>query len=263
MAAIRSPRRALLGVALAVLLGAGCRVDTGVDVAVNPNGSGTVTVTVRLDRAAAARVPDLDQSLLVKDLRATGWKVTGPTPQRGGGVQMRVAKRFARPEDLGAVMSQVSGTDGPFRRFSLVRSHSFAKTTYRLTGTVDLSGGLEAFGDPELRLLLGGEMFGRPVAELEREAGAPLAEAVRFTVRAHLPGGGTQEWRPVLGRPATEVEATSASRAPRAWLFASAAGLAAVTFLVTLVLIVRYNRVHRAPTYVHRPGGARRPWDDL
>ncbi len=248
--------------ALLVVLGAGCRIDTDVDIAVDPDGSGTVTVTVRLDRAAAAKVPDLDQSLLVADLRSTGWKVTGPDARQGGAVVVRATKGFARPEELATVMAEVSGREGPFRGFSLVRSHSFAKTTYRLEGTVDLSEGLEAFGDPELRVLLGGEMFGRPVADLEREAGAPLSEAVRFTVRADLPGGGTKEWRPVLGRPAVRVEASSASRGPRAWLFAFSAVVAAVGFLTTLVLIARFNRVHRPPSYVHRPGGARRPWED-
>ena len=258
----RVPRR-LAAIVVVLLAVAGCRIDTDIDLAVAADGSGTVTVTARLDRAAAARVPDLDQTLLVKDLRATGWKVTGPDARRGGGVQVRAVRRFAHPAQLRALMEQLGGRNGPFRRFSLVRSHSFAKTTFRLEGTVDLSAGLEAFGDAELRSLLGGQMFGRPLADLEREAGAPLSEAVRFTVRTRLPGGSTKEWRPVLGEPATRVEATSSSRAPRAWLFAAAAALAALGFLVTVVLIARYNRVHRPPSYVHRPGGARRPWDDL
>ena len=80
-------------------------------------------------------------------------------------------------------------------------------------------------------------------------------------MRTHLPGGGTEEWTPVLGQPAQQIEASSASRRPRAWLFGFAAALAAAGFLGTVFLISRYNRMKRPPSYVHRPGGPRRPWE--
>jgi len=233
-----------------------------IDVAVEADGSGTVTVTTRLDAEAAAKVPDLDQSLLVEDLKAAGWRMVGPDRLPDGGWEVSAAKRFTEASRLGSVLAEVAGRDGPFRDFRLDRSHSFAKTSYRLEGTVDLSGGIEAFGDPELRQALGGNMFGRPLAELELAAGKPLDQAVRFTVRTHLPGGGTDEWEPKLGAAPTAIEASSANRAPTAWLFGFTALLALAGFVVTVLLIARYNRIRRPPAYVHRPGGNRRPWDD-
>ena len=51
---------------------AGCQVDLHVDVQVNEDGSGSVTVAAGLDDAALARVGNLDQQLRVDDLEAGG-----------------------------------------------------------------------------------------------------------------------------------------------------------------------------------------------
>lgn len=252
---------AALLLAAAVVLGA-CKVDTTVDVRVAGDGSGTVAVTVRLDPGAVKRAPDLDQTLLVDDLRATGWRITGPDPVPGGGIEVAAARPFRTAGELATVMDQLTGPSGPFRRFTLSRTHSFAKTSFRLTGTLDLSGGIDAFGDDELRRLLGGPVIGRSAADFEREIGRPLAEAVPLRVRVKLPGGSTEEWTTNLGAAPVSIEASSARRAPTAWLFAFAAALAAAGFLATVVLIARYNRLHRPPSYVHRPGGRRRPWEE-
>ena len=257
----RSPTR-LVFLALAVaLLATACQVDTTVDIAVDDDGSGRVTVTVVLDAEAAAKVPDLDQSLLLDDVRKAGWRVVGPDRTAAGGWRVSATKPFADPSQLPAVMAELGGEGGPFRDFTLTRDDAFAKTSYRLEGTVDLSGGIDAFGDDALRQALGGTTTGRTPEQLAADAGRPLPEALRFQVRTHLPGGGTEEWTPVLGQPAQQIEASSASRRPRAWLFGFAAALAAAGFLGTVYLISRYNRMKRPPSYVHRPGGPRRPWE--
>jgi hypothetical protein len=255
-------RRSIFFLAVAVaLVATACQVDTTVDIRVRADGSGTVTVGVTLDRAAAEKVPDLDQSLLVEDLRKAGWRVAGPDRTPSGGWAVTVSKPFATPEQLPQVMAEVAGRDGPFRDFALTRKDAFAKTSFHVTGTVDLSGGIDAFGDDALRQALGGTTTGRTPEQLALEAGKPLPEALRFTVRTHLPGGGTKEWTPVLGQPAQQIDASSASRRPRAWLFGFAALLAAAGFVGTLYLIAHYNRMKRPPSYVHRPGGPRRPWE--
>jgi hypothetical protein len=247
---------------LAILLcGAACQATTTVAVAVRPDGSGTVEVTTVLDAAAAAQVPDLDQSLLVKDLRTAGWKVVGPLRVPGGGWQVSASKPFADPAALPSVIDQVTGPGGPFRDFALTRSHSFAKTSFHLSGTIDLSGGLDAFGDAKLRAALGGTMYGRSDADLARELGGSPAQAIHFRLVTKLPGGGTKQFTPQLGDGPLAVSVTGTKRSDDAWLFASAAFLAFAGFGLTLFLIVRFNRIHRAPSYVHRPGGPRRPWE--
>lgn len=255
-------RRWLAAALILVFIGAGCQVNTTVDIAVAPDGSGRVTVTALLDAAAAKRLPDLDQSLLVADLRKTGWKVVDPKAVSGGGWRVSASKPFRDTTELTSVIEEVAGKGGPFRDFKLTRTHRFAKTSYRLKGTVDLSGGINAFGDPQLREALGGLMFGRTDAQLAEELGKPPAEAFQFKVVADLPGGGKKEWIPRLGDQPTTVSASSAARKPAAWLFAFASLLAAVGFLGTLFLIARHNRMKAPPSYVHRPGGGQqRPWD--
>ncbi|MET0489938.1 MAG: hypothetical protein ABW143_06875, partial [Acidimicrobiales bacterium] len=61
-------------------------MDATTRVEVAEDGSGTVTVEVVLDQEAADRVPDLAAQLRVRDLRQTGWEITGPEPADGGGV---------------------------------------------------------------------------------------------------------------------------------------------------------------------------------
>ena len=78
-------RTRLGGLALLVLVLTGCRVDATTRVEVAEDGSGIVTVEVVLDQEAADRVPDLAEQLRVRDLRRTGWEVTGPEPAAGGG----------------------------------------------------------------------------------------------------------------------------------------------------------------------------------
>lgn len=253
--------RIVLAVGLVVLASA-CKVDTTVDVAVAQDGSGTVTVTARLDADAAGRVPDLDETLLVADLEAGGWRITGPDKLPGGGVEVSAAHSFRNPQELASLMEQLAGRGGPFRGFTLQRTHSFAETTYRLRGTVDLSGGIDAFGDDEVRALLGGQTLGRPVADFEREIGSSLADATPVRVRVRLPGGASEEWRTALGAEATTIDVSSSRRTLLAWILAGAAALAVAGFVATVFLIARFNRIHRPPSYVHAPGGQRRPWED-
>ena len=252
----RSPRALVFLVLAVALLATACQVDTTVDITVDDDGSGRVTVTVVLDAEAAAKVPDLDQSLLLDDVRKAGWRVVGPDRTAAGGWRVSATKPFADPSQLPAVMAELGGEGGPFREFTLTRDDAFAKTSYRLEGTVDLSGGIDAFGDDALRQALGGTTTGRTPEQLAADAGRPLPEALRFEVRTHLPGGGTEEWTPVLGQPAQQIEASSASRRPRAWLFGFAAALAAAGFLGTR-LPHQPLQPHEAPTLL-RPS-PRRP----
>src|SRR6185295_11804497 len=109
-----------LFLALAVaLVAAACQANTTVDIAVRDDGSGTVTVTVDLDKAAAEKVPDLDQSLLVGELRKAGWRVVGPDRSASGGWEVSATKPFSSPAQLQAVMSEIAG--GVLHDFTLTR----------------------------------------------------------------------------------------------------------------------------------------------
>jgi hypothetical protein len=126
----------------------------------------------------------------------------------------------------------VSGDDGPLSDLVVERDRAAFGETWRVRGAADLRKGLEAFGDAGLRKRLGGSSLGMSDEELERAAGRPLAEAVRFRVAADLPGGGAS-WSPKLGE-RTPLDAESRTwAASRLALLALAVlfGLAAVAML--------------------------------
>lgn len=219
-------------------------MDTAIDIVVGDDGRGAVSVAVTLDEAAEAKLGDLSEELVLDDLRAAGWRVRGP--RSADEVQFEATRAFDSPEQLGPIMRQLGP---PFRDFRLVRKDGFAEATYELQGTIDLSDGIESFGDDELRLLLGGSSFGRTPEALALEAGRPLAEAVTFGVQVFLPGcveetNGTREagcsasWQPKLGDPPVPIRATSTERDTVAVLVAGAGAGAGVLMLVTLVLVL-------------------------
>lgn len=242
------PRAArLAGALLSLVALAGCRVGVAVEVRAARGGGGEVAATVTLDPAAARRAGDVAAGLRLDDLRAAGWRVTGPTPAAGGAVVLRAAKAFSTPAGAALAVRELSGDAGPFRSLRLTTRRTLWRTTTTLRGAVDLSGGLEAFGDDTLRRLLGSPL-GLAPGELEAELGRPPAEAFSFEVAARLPGtvrsdaplrqGERVAWPVPLGR-SVAVSATAV-----AWNAAGTglAALAAGCGLALVVLLVRRSR---------------------
>lgn len=162
----------------------GCQADLDIGVNVNANGSGSVTVTAHLDRDAASYAEDVQTSDLVK----AGWTVTGPTPVAGGGVEITASKPFATTAAAAAVVSELSGSTGPFRDLSLSRRSSFFQTRTTFGGTADLTCGLNCFSDPQLQQTLGGTDDGIDPSELQADAGVIVDRILQFQVAVRLPG---------------------------------------------------------------------------
>lgn len=198
----------LLALAL-VLLGVGCRVDVVMDVKVDEGGGGEVVVGVGLDDAALARVGNLEQQLRTDDLTAAGWTVRGP--EREGDVTwVRATKPFSDPAAAAAVISEVAGADGPFQGFQVERDEGLLGTTYRVTGTIDLTGGPAVFSDPDLAAALGGDPFGGTLDAILAEEGVTLDEVVDLRVRVELPGGGESVVEAAFAQPGpVELEVSS------------------------------------------------------
>ena len=257
--------RLLAPVALALVAAAGCEVRTTVDVDVAEDGSGTVEVAVGLDADAMSRIPDLDDDgvsgpadlaalLRVEDMAAAGWDVGEPEApaegDEGGMTWVRATKPFGTPDEAVAVLSEVTGAEGALRDMSLARSTGFGSTSFDFAGTVDLSGGLEAFGDAGLAGALDGEPLGEDAAAIEQRIGQPLADAFALDLTVALPGSmdaGTGEasgdgvtWSPRLGEGAVDMAASSQQRD------VVALGLAAVAVasgaLLVAVLVLRLVR---------------------
>jgi hypothetical protein len=228
----------VLGLA-GVLLLTGCRVETTVEVAAGADGQGQVRTTVTLDRAAAEQVASVAGQQRVEDLRQAGWRVDGPEEAEGGGIRLQAAKSFSSAAGAARAVEELTGADGAFRRFQLTRSRTFLKTRTGLSGTVDLSRGLEGFIDPDLRDRLGGP--GLDTANLERQLGVPLSEVFAFRVEADLPGevrgnapDGGAVWQPKLGE-TLALEATSETWNVAGMAFAATALVSGVALVVVLV----------------------------
>ena len=177
----------LLAALLLVLVAGACRVDVEVGIEAEADGSGRVRVEVEADREVVEAV-DLAKGLRVDDLQQAGWEVEGPTPRPQGGQRVVATKPFRTPAGAQRVIEEITGTDGPFQGFRLESNRTFARTTTRLAGTVDLAEGIEAFGDPGLRTALGGSDLGLDLAQLEKTAGRPLDQLVGVQVVVRLPG---------------------------------------------------------------------------
>jgi hypothetical protein len=253
-------------VAVVVALAAGCEVGTEVAVEVAEDGSGRVSVAVSLDPDATARVPGLAAELRVEDLETAGWDVTGPAVEDDGLTWIRASKAFTTPEQAATVLAEVAGTDGPFRDFAVTRDRAVARTTYAVSGTVDLAGGLESFADEQLAAVLGGTPLGESVADIEARAGAPLEDVFTFALAVDLPGevtssnatereGTSLVWRPRLGdAEALDLLARSEERRTGTLVLigvAVVAALAAVGVGVVAPLVGWRRRRHLRPRGRH------------
>lgn len=181
-----SPRRSLrlLAAVSALVLLSACRVDTSVSLRVEPNGSGTVTVTVTADKNVVAKAPNLAADVRVDDLKKAGWKVTGPTETDDGGLLVVLEHPFRTPAEATSALSQVNGPSGPLHGLALARTGTDTNSTWTLSGRLEVVGGLQAFADQSALQLLGGA----PYAEDIRAMGMDLGDAVGITFDAALPG---------------------------------------------------------------------------
>jgi hypothetical protein len=204
----RPPVRVLLLVALLV---GGCRVDTTVDIAVS-DGGGEVTARFRLDREAVAILGGaVAGGAQTSDLEQAGWEISPAEDRPDGGTEIQIRKAFSRASDLGVVMSELAGPEGPLRGFRLDRDRSFLKARYRVRGTADLGpGGAAVTGfanSPDLpgRLRDAGIDPGRVAEVLAGRA----ADGFGLSVAVDLPGK-TQTWTLEPGSPPRSIDIASA-----------------------------------------------------
>jgi len=159
-----------------------------VDITVDEDGSGVVKAEVFFDDGVLTWVSDLDQILHLDDVRATGWEIEKSRAE--GGLVVRLRKPFASIEQLTPILAEFTGPDGVFGDATLTTGRRGAITEYELDLEIRLETSVEDLIDPAVAGLLDGELFGTPVAELERRAGRPLDQTVSLVVRADIPGGG-------------------------------------------------------------------------
>ena len=174
---------AIAGLACVVLLSS-CRVDSTVSITVDRDGSGSLDVLVIADKDIVEQVPNLATDLNFGDLVNNGWKLIGPEKTEDGGLRVVLTHPFENETQASALLTQLNGNRGPFRDVRLTREGKSRDSVWKLTGRLEVTGGLQAFADDQLLQIVGLT----PYEQTVEEAGLDLGKAISLQVNAKLPG---------------------------------------------------------------------------
>lgn len=174
---------AIAGLACVALLSS-CRVDSTVSITVDRDGSGTLDVLVVADNDIVEQVPKLASDLNFGDLVNNGWKLIGPEKTEDGGLRVLLSHPFENETQASALLTQLNGNRGPFRDVRLTREGKSRDSVWKLTGRLEVTGGLQAFADDQLLQIVGAT----PYEQTVEEAGLDLGKAISLQVNAKLPG---------------------------------------------------------------------------
>lgn len=174
---------AIAGLACVVLLSS-CRVDSTVSITVDRDGSGSLDVLVIADKDIVEQVPNLATDLNFGDLVNNGWKLIGPEKTEDGGLRVVLTHPFENETQASALLTQLNGNRGPFRDVRLTREGKSRDSVWKLTGRLEVTGGLQAFADDQLLQIVGST----PYEQTVEEAGLDLGKAISLQVNAKLPG---------------------------------------------------------------------------
>lgn len=223
-------------VAVGVLL-AGCKVGSTVTVAVRADGSGSVSVHVVLDAdavsAAEADGGKLEDRIRLSDLTAAGWTVGSWQRRPDGSAALSLSKPFSRVSQVGGIVRDLSGADGPLRGFRATRDDGTFSTGYSVHGTVDLenlSTGVQS--DRQLVQSLTAQHV--DLGAIDRQLLTDLQRSLALRVVVELPGGKRVIVAPAVGT-ARSVDASSSVRNDDRVLYAIAAG--GFVLLATVVML--------------------------
>ena len=210
-----------------------------------------MSVELRMDAEAVAAVPDLERRLRADDLREAGWEIKDLEKEDNGETLLTAEHRFASPSEANAVLAQLGG---PFRQLTLDRKRSLARSTYTFSGSVDLTRGLDSFGDVELANRLGSPL-GFDTGEMQAALDLDPQTAFPVDVRVDLPGriqeqmptpGEDDAWRLQYGS-ITELSASSSATGLQPLSYFGLAVLFAIAAIVVSRLwnSGRYRPQHR------------------
>lgn len=237
MSLVRATRLALGAVCLLALTA--CRLDVVVEVAMEPDGTGVVTVDATADAELVDQFPDLVDDLRLDDATANGWEIDGPTPLEGGGMQLALTHPFSSAAELANVLTSIGP---PLTQMAAARTEGAdGQIVNGINGNMVLADGYESFADAALVAAVGGQPFADEIAA----AGVPVDEAFSFTYRVALPGDlqsaesgtdigdGVIEWVAPLDGSTTNLYVETVQRPPGSG--ASWAGPLSTVALVALI----------------------------
>ena len=261
-------RRVVLLLVAALALSA-CRVDIVVDVTVQADGSGSITVLAVADAGVVVQAPGLADDLRFDDAVAAGWVVDGPTAGADGSLSVRLTHTFATVVEATTLLASLSGPAGPLQQVALTRTVDGKTADVTMTGSLRVDGGLTAFTDSDLLQRVGGV----PYADQIAASGISPADAIGVQFALSAPGtitsasgtvnNGTATWIvPLDGTPvdvATTASATGDGEPSGLWKAVSVVALAMlvvwVVFATGFIAFVARERKRRAARRAQRLRG--------
>lgn len=239
--------RLCVGVGLSAVFLTACKVDLTATINVAENGSGTVIVTATGDEEVLRAAPELVDSLNVDDLRDAGWDVTADVPNAVGGITVTVAREFATVDEATTFLSQLSGTNGPFRNMTITRTGGVNDATFELRGSGGLPNGLSDFADAEALAVLGEAPFFNTLTVRD----VSVSEVLTVSLDVTLPGDLTSSTGEVKPRAEDDLVTTARWQIPADGtelplefstrnrdLSAQVASVAATLFLGLMILLI-------------------------
>jgi len=206
-------RAIAMGVAALVL--SSCQATAAVDLQVQPNGRGTVSVVLTADQDMVARAPGLAESLSLTDAEAAGWQASPVSTDGEGRLRVRLWHDFDTPEEATILLGQLSGSEGPTRDMRLTRDRDGGRSTWVLSGTLELVNGLSSLADAGLIQLAQAAPFQQNLGE----SGLTLDEVFVVTFRVTMPGtvdsttgtqdGSTVQWSAPLDGSTVDIATQS------------------------------------------------------
>ena len=224
---MRRPTRAALAVAPLLLLVSACRVDTTVDLTVQPNGSGRITLTARADREVVQKAPGLAADLRFDDAEKAGWVNDRVGNGTDGSLEVVLHHDFTDIATANAILRTINGTNGPLHDVAVQRTANADEVNTSVGGVLRVDGGLDAFADPKALTAIGGTPYAADIAA----ANMKPADAVGITVVVHLPGAKTATYTVPIDGTAVTISSSShlTAGASSNW------GVLATVLLVALV----------------------------
>ena len=258
-------RRIVLAVVGVVLLSS-CQLDIAVDVIVEPDGTGTITVVTSADAEIVEQVPTIADELVLDDIVAAGWSVDGPTPTPDGGLIITMSHQF---ESAAEATNLLRSLGPPFNAIKLGRGTNGDITTNQIGGRLGLPDGFESFADDDLIAAVGSVPFADEIAA----SGATPDTSISATIRARLPGDlvtaetnatvlpdGTLEWVSPTDGTVIEWSARTEQAPSEGGVWARPVSIAAliallawVGFMALFIVYVAIARWRKARAYRRRP----------
>lgn len=167
---------------MCLLVLAACRLDVVVDVEMEPDGTGVVTMRATADEQLVGRVPDLVDDLRLDDAIENGWVVDGPILTEDGGAEIVLSHPFSSAAELANVLTSIGP---PLTQMAVARTEGEdGQIVNGINGVMILPNGYESFADADLIGAVGGLPFADEIAA----SGVPIEDAFSFTYRVSLPG---------------------------------------------------------------------------